>query len=135
MASLLPSVRASCVPPLSPVRHPLLMRISGREGARQRRTCAGAEQRAWGFRGSGPRPGGRAVVRLVRGCESRAADTAEGAIGVDAACIDAERGGRLGLITLVDVCRERYRERCSGLGTPEPACLAPGAPGAKGCEC
>lgn len=61
--------------------------------------------------GSGPGPGGRAVVRLVRGCESRAADTAEGAIRVDAARVDAERGGRLGLVTLVDVWGWGYKER------------------------
>lgn len=43
------------------------------------------------------------MVRLVRGCESWAADTAEGAIRVDAARVDAEWGGRLCLVTLVDV--------------------------------
>lgn len=40
---------------------------------------------------------------LVRGCKSWAADTSEGAIGIDAACIDTEWGGCLSLITLVDV--------------------------------
>lgn len=42
-------------------------------------------------------------MRLVRGRESWAADTAEGAVGVDAARVDAERGGCFGLVTLVDV--------------------------------
>lgn len=40
---------------------------------------------------------------LVRGCKSRTANTAEGTISVDTARIDAEWGGCLGLVTLVDV--------------------------------
>lgn len=128
----IPASIAWCFLPLQPLGRQVHMRASRRERARQGPACAGAEQTAWGRRGSGPRPGRRAVVRLVRGCESWAADTAEGAIGVDAACVDAERGGRLGLITLVDVCGKRYEELHSGLGTLEPACLAPGAPKGKG---
>lgn len=58
---------------------------------------------AQGSGGSGPGPCRRAVVRLVRGCESWTADAAEGAIGVDAARVDAERGGCLRLVTLIDV--------------------------------
>lgn len=53
--------------------------------------------------GSGPRPGRRAVVRLVGGCESRAADAAEGAVCVHAARVDAERNRSLGLIALIDI--------------------------------
>lgn len=60
------------------------------------------------------------MVWLVRGCESRAADTAEGAVGVDAARVDAQRGGRLGLVTLVDVWGGGCMEGCSGLGPREP---------------
>ena len=126
-----PSI-GSCVLPLRPLGLPVLMRASGRESARQGAACAGAEQTAWDRRRSGPRPGGRAVVRLVRGREPWAADAAEGAIGVDAACVDAERGGRLGLVTLVDVCRRRYKDLCSGPGTLEPAYLAPGGTGVQG---
>lgn len=40
---------------------------------------------------------------LVRGCKSWTANTAEGTISVDTARIDAEWGGCLSLITLVDV--------------------------------
>ena len=98
--------------------------------------CAGAEWALQGCWGSGPGPGRRAVVRLVRGCESWAADAAERAIRVDAARVDAELGGRLGLVTLVDVWGGgRYQERCSELGTQEPTSLAPEAPGAEGCGC
>lgn len=104
-------------PSLLALRHPLLINTSRQEGAWQGPVCSGVEQMAWGDRGSGPRPGRSAVVRLVRGCESWAADTAEGAIGVDTACVDTERGGRLSLITFIDVCRRRYGEHCSGLGT------------------
>jgi hypothetical protein len=70
-------------------------------GARRRAPCAGAV--GGGHARSGPGPRGRAVVRLVRGRESRAADAAEGAVRVDAARVHAERGGRLRLVTLVDV--------------------------------
>lgn len=58
---------------------------------------------AQGGGGSGPGPCRRAVVRLVRVCESWAADAAEGAIGVDTARVDAEWGGCLRLVTLIDV--------------------------------
>lgn len=43
------------------------------------------------------------MMRLVRGCEPWAADTAEGAIRVDTARVDAEWGGCFSLVTLVYV--------------------------------
>lgn len=63
-------------------------------------------------------------MRLVRGRESWAADTAEGAVGVDAARVDAERGGCFGLVTLVDVWGEEGHSRSTdqdwGPGGPPP---------------
>lgn len=75
---------------------------------------------AQGGGGSGPGPCRRAVVRLVRVCESWAADAAEGAIGVDTARVDAEWGGCLRLVTLIDVW---------GRGVQEAWLLRAGDPG------
>lgn len=66
----------------------LVLSYNGRLGAR---SC------------SGPRSSRRTVMWLVRGCKSRTANTAEGTISVDTARIDAEWGGCLSLVTLVDV--------------------------------
>lgn len=69
----------------------LVLSYNGRLGAR---SC------------SGPRSSRRTVMWLVRGCKSRTANTAEGTISVDTARIDAEWGGCLSLVTLVDVWGE-----------------------------
>lgn len=42
-------------------------------------------------------------MRLVCGCKSWTADAAEGTVRVDTARIDAEWGGCLSLVTLVDI--------------------------------
>lgn len=101
------------------------MRVRTGWGGAPGPACAGAGRGPRGgvTRGSSSGSRGCTVVWLVRGGKARAAEAAEGAIRVDTARIDAERGVQFRLVTLVDVWGMGQQEgRCSGLGGRQLAC-------------